>query len=178
MNSKCSTTGLSDRSEGAWIDVEGNVNACEKENHDQPWSPSRAVTSMACRCTTTVTDPAARMSSTMHEVFFPLPGVSLAPVPVLSSRPRSRSIHHAFGCTAPPTQPQYDPVDTPALGTRPASTSTNPKWRERKTEWIPAFAEITPRIGKKCSGGKDGAVGSRPPSATMPMEVMPCNWSW
>jgi hypothetical protein len=26
-------------------------------------------------------------------------------------------------------------------------------------KWIPAFAESTPRIGKKCSGGNDGGAG-------------------
>jgi len=54
---------------GAWADVEENLNACEKRNHDQSWSPSRAVMSMTCRQTTAIIDPAVRMVSTMCELF-------------------------------------------------------------------------------------------------------------
>jgi hypothetical protein len=70
---------------GAWANVEENLNACEKRNHDQSWSPSRAVTSMACRQTTTIIDPAVRMVSTICELFFQVLKVILASVSVLSS---------------------------------------------------------------------------------------------
>jgi hypothetical protein len=70
---------------GAWANVEENLNACEKRNHDQSWSPSRAVTSMTCRQTTTIIDPAVRMVSTICELFFQVLKVILATVSVLSS---------------------------------------------------------------------------------------------
>jgi len=59
---------------GAWADVEENLNACEKRNHDQSWSPSRAVMSMTCRQTTAIIDPAVRMASTMCELFLQMLG--------------------------------------------------------------------------------------------------------
>ena len=49
---------------------------------------------------------------------------------------------------------------------------------DRIKDWIPAYAESTPRIGKKCSGGNDKAVGYCTYGATMHVEVMPCSWSW
>src|SRR5664279_3263710 len=40
-----------------------------------------------------------------------------------------------------------------------ADAGTHTSWQD----WIPAYAESTPRIGKKCSGGNDGGrkMGSR-----------------
>ena len=55
---------------GAWANVEENLNAYEQYNHNQSWSPSRAVTSMACRQTTATIDPAVRMVSVMCKLFF------------------------------------------------------------------------------------------------------------
>jgi hypothetical protein len=72
---------------GAGTDVEENLNACEKGSHDQSWSPSRAVMSMACRNTTAIIDSAARMNSTLYGVFFSMYKFSLVHIPVLS-RPR------------------------------------------------------------------------------------------
>jgi len=70
---------------GAWTDVEENLNTCEKGSHDQSWSPSRAVMSMACRNTTAIIDSAARMNSTHYGVFFSMLKFSLARIPILSS---------------------------------------------------------------------------------------------
>jgi hypothetical protein len=70
---------------GAWADVEENMNAYEQRNHDQSWSPSRAVMSMTCRQTTVIIDPAVRMVSTMCELFLQVLAASLQRIPGLSS---------------------------------------------------------------------------------------------
>src|SRR5664280_578280 len=70
---------------GAWTDVEENLNACEKGSHDQSWSASRAVMSMACRNTTAIIDSAVRMNSTLYGVLFSMLKFSLVHIPVLSS---------------------------------------------------------------------------------------------
>jgi hypothetical protein len=91
---------------GTWTDAEKNLNLRRKGSRDQSWSPSRAVMSMACRNTSTITNSAARMNSTLYGVFFSMYKTSLVHILILSSPLCSGSIYRTFGYTAPPRRPQ------------------------------------------------------------------------
>ena len=205
----------------------------------QPASPSRAVMSMACRCTTIVTEPAARMNSTTYDVFFLLltsvwssfqfcqvstfrrrrlhilprsttqesrrscfsfilhipvgakrlrttrkgTGSNLGNAgefttcPGLVKSSRSRSIHHTFSYTDRQGS-QHSAVDIAAPRDTACVFFDLSKMEVREDRMDSRLRGEAPLALDKRARGNDGAVGSCTSDATMPVGVMPCNWSW